>query len=108
MCIPVTINDMDLTSSALDEGELRAWAQGYVTHILEEAWRMDCHVTAGTSNGRSTEYQQCAVRALRQKFGDGINLLTLPPIRGTGHVAGHRLGHYVHGIPVSRRSRDKN
>lgn len=107
MCIPVTVNDMDLTASAMDEAELHAWAQSYVQTIMDEAWRMDCYIVAGTSNGTSIEYQQCAIRALREKFGDGINLLSIPAIKSSGHMAGERLGHYVHGIPVSKKQKHK-
>lgn len=108
MCIPVTVNDMDLTDSAMDEAELHAWAQGYVQTIMDEAWRMDCHRTSRTSNGASMEFQRCAIRAIRQKFGDGINLLKIPAIRGSGHAAGDRVGKWAGGFPVSKVLKHKN
>lgn len=98
MCIPITIPDMDLTTSAMDEAELQAWAQGYVSRIMDEAWHMDCYAVAATSNGTSTEYQLCAIRALRDKFGDGLHLLAPPDIRATGHASGKRIGRFKGGM----------
>lgn len=98
MCIPATINDLDFSDTALEGEEARRYVETYARRVLDEAWRMDCYATEGTSMGNSRRFQECALRVLRAKLGDGIAILRLPPVRSAAHHAGRRVRPFKGGM----------
>ncbi len=99
MCIPSTIYDLDFRETALEGDDLTDYVRSYATRVLDEAWRMDCYENEATSTGNNARFQRCALRALKEKLGDGINGLHLPDIRMAGMNAGKRVGKWSGGFP---------
>lgn len=98
MCQPPTVPDIDFTYSELSAAELHHSVTSYARLVMEEAYELDCYVTQGTSNGNRTSHQECAMRFLKERLGEGFYHIDTPPIRGTGHHAERRMKVWCGGM----------
>lgn len=91
MCKPSTVNDLDFYDSALAGEELLCAVNSYVAKVMDEAYDLDCYDSSHRSESATERNQICALKWLRDKFGDEIRMINVPSPRAPHHAVGKRV-----------------